>query len=505
MKKHLYFDKHSGLILAALTDNGNLIELAIEREENKDLVGNIYKGKVINVIESMNAAFVDCGLEKNCFLSLSGGESFADESKYHAHKKSSNKNQKVNVTAGDEVIVQVVKNPRGSKGAKVTTKLSFVGKNLIYLPQSELLAISRKISENELRDNLLFMVDKLRGKGEGLIVRTVAPYATATILKAEVKYLKNLYAVVLEKNKTAPVGAILHKECELPMRVLRDNFNEDISQIIVGEKGLYDELLERIRLRPGFKDKQVTFYEGEGDMFADCGIAQQVVSLAKSSVELINGGELVIENTEAMTVIDVNTKKYLGNENLEDTVYAVNISAAREIARQVRLRNIGGIVTVDFIDMENERHKAAVTEELQNCLKKDRVKCKVLPMNEFCLSVFTRQRKSSGVASKLLQPCTHCQQNGYILSNEFVACLIRGTMINRFIEGAETLVIEMNRGVMEYLRKRKMLERNLLGWENKKVYLVPHRTYHEEQFTVAAYKAGEKVFIPDDAVLLKVK
>ncbi len=505
MKKELYFDRHSGLQLSALTEDGKLIELGVENEEHKEIVGNIYKGEVVNVIESMNAAFINCGLERNCFLSLSGGDTFADSSRYASHsgKRRKTKNNTLNLKPGDKVVVQVLKNPRGNKGAKVTTKLAFVGKHLIHLPQNDFLGISRKINESELRDNLLFTVDKLRKKGDGLIVRTLAPYATAALLHAELCYLQNLSRSVLEKNKTAKVGDVLHREYDLPVRLMRDSFNEDIEKVVVGEKALYEQLVSLVGLRPAFQAWNIEFYEGDYDMFSQYGIAEQVKELSQSNVALENGGYLIIEHTEALTVVDVNTGKYLGDENLEDTVYATNIAAAREIARQVRLRDVGGIVVVDFIDMSDERHKKAVTKELEQCLSQDKVKCKVLPMNEFCLVEFTRKRTTNGVASHLLQACPHCKMSGYILTNEFNVCLIRAAILENLAKGAHTVVVDMNRGVMEFLLSHKMLKNVLDKWTDRQIYLVPHRTFHEEKFTIAAYGVGKKVRLPEDAQLLR--
>ncbi len=504
MKQELYFDRHSGLQLSALVEDGRLIELGIENEAHREIVGNIYKGRVVNVIESMNAAFVDCGLERNCFLCLADGDTFAGASGFAPAPASSPAKRKarsapLRVREGDELIVQVIKNPRGSKGAKITTKLSFVGKSLIYLPGTDFLGVSHKISETELRDNLLFTADGMRAKGDGLILRTAAPYAKASRLRAEMEYLRNIYLSVLERNKTASVGSVLHREYDLPVRVMRDNFNDDIERIVVGERKLYDELVALIRLRPDFDKEKIELYTGEYDMFSQYGIARQIRALSESTVPLPNGGDLIIERTEAMTVVDVNTGRFLGDENLEDTVYATNIAAAREIARQVRLRDVGGIVVVDFIDMQDERHRRAVTQELEQCLSRDRVKCKVLPMNELCLVEFTRKRTSNGVASQLLQPCPHCRLNGYILSNEFNVCLIRAAMLERLAQGASAVVIELNAGVMEFLLSRRMLEKDMKAHSGKRVYLVPHRTYHEEKFTVSSYAAGEAFDLPPNA------
>jgi ribonuclease G len=502
MKKELFFDRHGGLLISALAENGILTELNIENEFHKDIVGNIYKGRVVNVIESMNAAFVACGLERNCYLSLAGTETSIDPTKYDSKYSVEKKTLPLKVKVGDEIVVQVLKNPRGTKGAKVTTKLAFVGKNLIFLPKTDFLGISRRIKEDELRQNLLFMVDGMRGRGNGLIVRTVAPYATSSRLQSEVKYLKNLYADVLEKKKTAPVGGILYREAELPIRVLRDSFNEDIEKIVVGEEELYERLVKLMKMRSDFDVKDIELYQGERDMLSRYQLSKQIKELSDAHVELPNGGNLVIERTEALTVIDVNTGRYIGDENLEDTVYATNIAAAREVARQVRLRDIGGIVVVDFIDMADERHRKAVTAELEQSLEADRTKCKIMPMNDLCLVEFVRQRTTNGVASQLLQPCTHCKQSGYVFSNEFIVYLLRTEIQDRLAQGAKCVVAEMNSSVMEYLLDRKMLDGELGHWQEREIYLVPHGSYHEEHFFVTSYASAKMAGIPREAVRL---
>ena len=505
MKQQLYFDRHSGLQISALVEDGKLLELGVENEARRDIVGNIYKGRVVNVIESMNAAFVNCGLEKNCYLSLSSAETFADPSRYTA-MAGGGASAPLRVAAGDEIAVQVLKNPRGQKGAKVTTRLSFVGKNLIYLPETDFLGISRKISEPELKENLLFTVDGMRKKNEGMIIRTIAPYATAAKLRAEVDYLKNLYAAVREKSRSAKTGDLLYREVDLPVRVLRDSFNDDVESITVGEKGLYDDLVALLRLRQDFDPARIRLYTGRKDMFAQEGLFDQIRDLSESGVQLDSGVNLVIERTEAMTVIDVNTGRFVGDENLEDTVYGANIAAAREIARQVRLRDVSGIVVVDFIDMANERHKQAVTEELRQCLSRDRVRCNVLPMNEFCLVSFTRKRTTNGVASHLLQPCPHCRRNGYVLSNEFLICRLRAEILEHLSAGEKEIVAELNDGLMRFLLAGGFLKKDLknrIGGGDGKVFLVPHRTWHEERCAVSPLRERKEP-LPPDAVTIEV-
>lgn len=505
MKRQLYFDSHSGIQAAAIAEDGKLVEINIESRANADIIGNIYKGKVVNVIESMNAAFVNCGLERNCYLPLSGRETVTDSSRYDVRVKGK-ETEAIPVKKGDEIVVQIVKNPRGQKGAKVTTRLSFVGKNLIFMPENDFLGISRKITEPELKENLLFTVDQMRGKNEGFIIRTIAPYATAGRLQMEIDYLKKLYASVSGRSFSATVGDLLYSEGELPVRTLRDFFNDDVDKIYIGGRKLYDELNELLTLRVDYDKDRVVLHEGERDLFMAHGLLEQVDQLAQSTVPLANGADLVIESTEALTVIDVNSKRFLGDENLEDTVYAVNILAAREVARQVRLRDVSGIVVVDFIDMYDVRHRQAVTDELASCLSKDKVKCKVLPMNDFCLVEFTRKRTTNGVASALLQPCGHCHKTGFVLSNEYIVCRIRAELMERLAEGKRDLVIELNQGVWDFIRKNNLMEYDLLAYKGSGVILrcIPHRTFHEEKFLVYERSAWRKGKFPDDTETFKL-
>ena len=390
MKKEWFFDRYCGQQFVALLEDGKLAEFAAEKETGGEIAGNVYKGRVMNVLSGMQAAFVSCGLERNCYLSLA--DSYADYTKYDGTMGGTSA-QPHDWKPGDEIIVQVVQPPRGNKGAKVTTHLSFVGKNLIYLPNTDFVGISRKITEEELRKNLLFTAEKMRERqDEGFIVRTQAPFVNRRQLKREAEYLRNLWRDTAEQAKNAPVGAVLHKECDLPVRVMRDSMGEDVSAMYVGDRELYERLLRLVRLRGDFPERKVVLYTGERGMFRSYGISPLVYEAAQPRVELDSGGTLVIDHTEAMTVVDVNSGSFVGEKNMEETALNVNLEAAREIARQVRLRNIGGIVVVDFIDMAEEEHRLRVTAELTARLAGDKAKCRVLPMSDLCLTQFTRKR-----------------------------------------------------------------------------------------------------------------
>ena len=501
MKKEWFFDRYCGYRLAALLEDGKLAEFAAERENGGEIVGNIYKGKVMNVLTGMNAAFISCGLDRNCYLSMD--ETYTDYSKYDG-TLGENTKPLLDLKVGDEIIVQVTKPPRGNKGAKVTTHLSFVGKRLIYLPNTDFLGISRKITDETEREKLLKITEKLRGndKSDGYIIRTKAALATNKQLKKESEYLKKLAKSVENAAKTAKIGAVLYQDLDLPVRVIRDNIGEEITAMHVGDKDLYERLLALVRLQNELPERKLVYYRGERSMFRQYGIFDLIYASASPTVPLENGGYLVIDHTEAMTVVDVNTGSCIGDTSLEETVFAVNALAAKEIARQVRLRNVGGIVVVDFIDMLNEEHKERVTEILTEALSLDKAKCNVLPMSELCLTQFTRKRIGSDTASYLVKPCPHCKGNGHVAHDMFVVMRIRADIIDCFANGFNSVIIELNDGVMRRILSEEIFTQDVkTRWQNKRIYLIPHRTYKEEYFSVRGDNSVV-LSLPDNAKLL---
>jgi len=360
MKQEWFLDRYCGRQFAALLEDGKLTEFSSEKEPRQCCAGNIYKGKVANVLAGMNAAFVQCGLEKNCYLSME--ESYTDYTKYDGTMGGGG-SPTLDLKPDDEIIVQVVKPARGTKGAKLTTHLSFVGKLIIYLPNTDFLGISRKITDEKTREDLLREADNLRTRqDEGFIIRTQAPFATLEQIKAELDFLKKKYAEVERLAKNSPVGTLLYEDDDLPERVMRDSYGEEISAIHVGDAELFEKIKALAKLRGDIPECKIHYHSGERSMLKEYGISPLLYEAANPIVPLENGGSIVIEHTEAMTVIDVNTGSYVGENSLEETVFTVNMEAVQEIARQVRLRNVGGIVAVDFIDMASEEHRERVTE-----------------------------------------------------------------------------------------------------------------------------------------------
>ncbi len=496
MKREWFFDRFCNEQIVVYAEDGKIIEMGVEHEPSGNVLGNVYKGRVCNVVAGMQAAFVSCGMERNCYLPLDEGTAL-----FSTYDGAGNVRERLCLKEGDEILVQVVKAPRGNKGAKITCDLSFVGKNLIYLPKTDFLGISRKITDDAVRGTLLKEADKFREKGEGFIVRTAAQEASKRHLRTEAEYLKRVYRAALKEARTAPVGTAVYSEYDLPVKVMRDSLG-GVNKIYVGDRELYEKVLRLARMRSDLNEKQIVMYEGRRQMFAQFGLSEQILKLAEPRVELENGAYLVIDRTEAMTVIDVNTGKFTGETDLESTVYEVNLLAAREIARQVRLRNIGGIVAVDFIDMAEEEHRAAVNAALADALSLDRAKSRVLPMSELCVTLFTRKRTNNELQSFLLQPCPHCTREGFVLSHTYMAMRLRSEILDCFANGYRSVIIELNRSLMEkILGERYFSIEARTSWADKRVYLIPHRTFHEEQYTLRGDNAAV-LTLPDDAQLL---
>ena len=497
MRKEWFFDRFCGAQIAVYAEDGKIVEAAFEEQGAHDLTGNIYKGRVCNVVPGMQAAFISCGLERNCYLPLAEGAS-----RFSTYDGEGNAAEAISLKEGDEILVQIVKPPRGSKGAKVTCDLSFVGKNLIYLPQTDFLGISRKIVAEDARAALLKEAEKLRGGGDGFIIRTAAEGAGKRHLKIESEYLKRVWRSVQAAAASAAVGDAVYRECDLPFKVMRDSLGGGVTRIYVNDRALYEKVLSLARLRSDLGERKVELYEGKADMFRAFSLSEQLRTLLSRTVPLENGGYLVIDKAEAMTVIDVNTGKFVGENDLESTVFEANLVAAREIARQVRLRNVGGIVAVDFIDMTDEAHRLAVNEALAEALSADRAKCRVLPMGDVCVTLFTRKRTGAETTEFFFKPCPHCTRQGYVLSDMYMALRLRGDISALFADGYHAAIVDCARDLVKSILSARMFSEELSSvWKGKRVYLVPHADWNEEKYAVRGDNAPV-LTLPDDAQIL---
>lgn len=494
-KKTVLFNNACGYSSAAVLENGKLTDFFFEKENLGSMIGNVYKGKVVTVLNGMQAAFIDCGLERNCYISA---DDRPDRNKYDGN--ADNIPTVLNLHTGDEIMVQLVKPPVGKKGAKVTINLSFVGKSAIYMPNTEFVGVSRKITDEELRRNLIYTAGKMLKRGEGLIVRTAAPYVSRKDMLRELENMRKIYADVCSRMANAAVGELLYTDSALPARILRDYSDFNTEKIVCDEK-----LKEPITLRASLysdHDSQVVVCGSEIDVFNEYGLYEQISQILSPRVELENGAYLIIEHTEALTVIDVNTGKFIGDEGLEQTVYYTNILAAREIARQVRLRNIGGIVVVDFIDMQSENHKKSLYAEFKRALSSDRAKCNVSPISEFGLIEFTRKRTGGNPLALLTEPCKHCKQTGFIKSSKMILLETRAELLNLLQKGNKTVIIDLNNDVADkFLNWTELTEDIKTRFPQARIYLIPHRTYHAENVRFR-YETSPTFSLPEGYVLL---
>lgn len=460
-KKTLYFDCICGTEIAAATEDGKLSYCEFRTDDDEPSVGNIYKGKVINVLEGMQAAFIDCGLERNCYLSADDAAPYGKTGGLE------------NLAPGQEIIVQISHPPRGTKGAKVTTCLSFVGKTIIYLPDTDFIGISNRISDEELRQSLMLAASRTKRPGEGLVIRSAAPFLKYDAFNRELETLRSIYGSVAEHFDDAPAGSLLYTDFSLPVRVIRDCIENTVDKIVIGNAEHYARITELAGLLPGADSIKTEICSSRRDMLEEYGVLEQIKDCSLPCAAVGDGAYLVIERTEALTSIDVNTGGFTGHDSLEYTVYRTNLAAAREVARQVNLRDIGGLVVVDFIDMHTKEHREAIVKELEKALSAGRAPFKVLPMSEFGLVEFTRKRTGTGFSAFTLKPCPHCG-GPYDFSDEFAVILMRAEILKALDGGAEVLSARLSFDGLRAMTERPDIAENIRRiFPESAVYLIP--------------------------------
>ncbi|MFI2858112.1 Rne/Rng family ribonuclease [Paenibacillus sp. JSM ZJ436] len=405
--KQLIVQSEADIVQLALLDNRILLEYASERGEHPGAAGNFYKGRVVNVIPGMQAAFVDIGLRKNAFLYVD------DVLSPHLEKQPDTKPSiEALLSAGQELIVQVVKEPMGGKGARVTTHYSLPGRFMVYMPKAGYVAVSKKISRENERSRLKQLGEGLIGKEEGLIIRTVSEGEQEAAVRSDLEWLRFLWSRILEQAIKQRSPALLHRERGMVHRFIRDVFSPEQDELIVARPTEANEIRAYLQeLLPGSKPC-IKVYEGDRTLFEAYGVEEQLKQAFSRQIQLADGGTIVIDETEALTVIDVNTASYTGGSSLEETVTRTNVSAAREIARLLRLRDMGGIIIVDFIDMEEEHSRELVLSAMEEIISKDRTKCVVLGWTRLGLLEITRKMERDPAANPYRRICKACSGKG---------------------------------------------------------------------------------------------
>lgn len=395
----------------AVLEDDRLSDIFIERRETEKILNNIYKGKVQNIVSGLSSAFIDIGFGKSAYLGI-------DDIIASRNEKNIGNMLKV----GQDIMVQIYKEPISTKGPKVTMDISLPGRLLVYMPFSKRIGVSKQIEDKQEYNRLKNIVKKLKENlAGGIIVRTEAEDATEEEIEREIKYLSRLWASIINRFNNSKCGTCVHKDLGVVFQTVRDYFTEDVRMMHIDNQNELNDTVDFVRtVSPEFEDR-IVLYEGKQPIFKAYGIEEEIKRLRSNKVRLKSGGYLIIQEAESLCAIDVNSGKFVGNNNTQEEVVTItNIQAAQEVARQLRLRNIGGIIVIDFIDMKKEKNRKKVLEALREATKHDKAKIKIWPITHLGLIEMTRERKRESLFSLLGDTCPTCHGLGLILSKESV-------------------------------------------------------------------------------------
>ena len=491
----------------ALVEDETIAELFIERKGSRDNTGNICKGRVQRVLPGMQAAFVDIGLNQAAFIYVDDvvRDNYSDvenhfscndleekersEDSREATNTRKTENEKIEdlITEGQEILVQVSKSPIGTKGARITSNISLPGRFLVLMPTSSHIGISRRIEDELERQRLKDLVVELSSNSSmGYIVRTAAEGVQKEKLAYEMGFLKNLWCNIQKKYQTASTPFLLHKELNLSLRAVRDLLLQEAEQLVIDSKKDYESVLAFLdTFNPSLKDS-VELFEGKEPIFDAYNLEGDISRALKRKVWLKSGGYIVIEQTEALVAIDVNTGRYVGKYNLEETILKTNLEAVKEIAYQIRLRDIGGIIIIDFIDMEKKSNQEKVFSALNEAFTKDRSKTHILPISEMGLIEMTRKRTRKPLTRLLCDPCPYCEGEGYIISIKTICYSIYREILRYAADmTGSRLTLRVNPDVADFLHgEENHLITGLEKTIGKQIVIYPDDRYHMEAFEI---------------------
>ncbi len=472
----------------AIVENGVLQEILVERASRRGLVGNIYMGKVVRVLPGMQAAFVEMGLERAAFLHASDMLSLNDEYLQPSDEIVENQESITDLLKdGQTIAVQVIKDPIGSKGARLTTRISLPSRYLVFMPGITHVGISQRIEDEQERERLKKIVEEgLALDQGGYIVRTAAEGATASEIKANQAYLIKLWETISRKMVNAKSGDIIHEDLPLFLRALRDYISPQTERVRIDEKIAFDRALPFIEDFVPTMTGKVELYAGERPLFDLYGIEDEIQRALHRKVQLKSGGHLVFDQTEAMTTIDVNTGAFVGHRNLEETIFKTNLEAASTIARQLRVRNLGGIIIIDFIDMTNEEHKRQVIRALEKALARDHTKNSISEVSSLGLVEMTRKRTRESLEHVLCEPCLVCSGRGMIKTTETVCNEIFREVMRaaRAYDTKSYLVLASQEVVDRMLDEESVSVAQLEEKIGKSIKFQVESLYTQEQFDV---------------------
>ena len=491
----------------ALLENKLVTEIFIERAKDRGNTGNVYKGRVVKVLPGMQAAFVDIGLEKSAFLyvadvynsveeyaQMMGEEELGEEDVIEFEEEGGRPRRRRTSTLsieellqeGQEILVQVAKEPIGTKGARVTSYITLPGRYLVYMPTVDHVGISRRIESEAERKRLKDIVAGSKKPGTGYIVRTVSEGQDAEELKRDMDFLELLWQRILKKNEKLSAPSVLHYDLDLVFRTIRDLFTQDVERLVVDSQTEYMRVKEFLDTYLPQLSSKVELYDKEEPVFDAYDVEIEISRALGRKVWLKSGGYIVIDQAEALTAIDVNTGRYVGKRNLEDTILKTNLEAVREIAYQLRLRNIGGIIILDLIDMEKEENRRKVHASLQEYLSHDKAKTNIYQLSELGLIEMTRKRTRESLGRSLCDPCPYCDGKGFIKSPVTV-CYEIFREIRRLAHDAKEkkIMVSVNPEVADLLYDEERQGVDDLEQElKKKLIIKADPVLHQEQYDI---------------------
>lgn len=469
----------------AIVENGVLQEVCLERESNRGIVGNIYKGKVNRVLPGMEAAFVDIGLEKSGFLHVSDIENNNETDNSESPRARTAINELLR--EGEIILVQVVKDPIGTKGARLTTTLSVPSRYLVYMPNASMVGISVKIENEEERERLRNLLSEclIENHTGGCIVRTAAEGVDESELKRDIKFLSKLWQSLSERASNAKSGSMIHEDLPLSMRTLRDMVGPETKVVKVDSRETFQKMVDFAQRYIPDMPAQIVHYPGERPLFDLFNIDDEIQRALGRHVNLKSGGYLIIDQTEALTTVDINTGAFVGHKNLEETIFKTNMEASQAIARQLRLRNLGGIIIIDFIDMESEEHKHQVLKSLQKYLDKDHARTHVCEVSSLGLVEMTRKRTRESLEHLMCETCKVCHGRGSHKSTETVCYEIFREILReaRLYEEARQLLVMANQDVID-----RLLDEEAASLAELETFIdIPVKLQVEAHFTQETY------------------
>ena len=508
MENEIIINVDSGETRVALLEQSIFSELHIERQRGKSVVGNVVKGRVSRVLPGMQAAFVDIGLEKAAFLYVGdyfdniGGEQEPGSGRGGRKGRGGRRTPPPRIdtvlSEGQEIVVQIAKAPIGTKGARITSNISIPGRHLVLTPWSPRVGVSRRIDSDRERKRLREIIDRLRPKNLGFIIRTAGDGVREADLEADIRYLKTVWESIQLANTEKKTPSILHAEPDLPLRIIRDAASAETKRIVIDDPETHESVKKFIEEFVADPKPQIEKHDGLEPLFEKMGLEAQIHANLERKVWLKSGGSLIVDQCEALTAIDVNTGRFVGKRDLEETVYKTNLEAVKEVVNQLRFRNIGGLIIIDLIDMESADHRDKTYRALREALRRDKARTNILKISELGLVEMTRKRTRENLVQTLCEPCVHCEGRGYLLSDETVTYNLLREIRNalpRFV-GRRVAITVAPRVAEQLLGSEAKSLATLSDALGHQVEVRARPGIHQEQFEVEALDQGPPVTIP---------